>query len=315
MRISLLKAKTALQKSKTIAIPTETVWGLAAPLKDEIAIGHIFTLKKRPQENPLIIHLYDYSDLFTYAEEPLPPHTVTLAKAFWPGPLTLVLPCKQELVPKIARANLPTAGFRVPKNRNTRELIRQIGPLVAPSANLSGRPSATERQHVEEDFGEDFPCLETDELCECGIESTILVYINDKWHIGRLGALSIDEISRHIGYIPTKISSHEKPICPGQAFRHYAPTAHLTLSRSPWQAEWRDRFDAILGFDDKIYEKAPQRLSIGQSHDPKSAEKALYKALRRLDELKVGHAWVDCAIQYSTAWEPVLDRLEKACSK
>lgn len=314
MRISVSKAKTLLEKSHPVAIPTETVWGLSAPLQDEKAIERIFTLKGRPRENPLIIHISDFDELYTYAIEPLPPHTTHLAKAFWPGPMTLVIPCKTDLVPSIARAGLQTAGFRVPRSAITRKLLQHTGPLVAPSANVSGRPSATEIQHVEEDFGSDFPCLETDEKCECGIESTILVYIDQKWQVGRLGALSLKEIAQCIGYIPKKVHSHEKPLCPGQKFRHYAPKAHLTLSRSCWQSEWGKKFGAIIGFDDRTYEGAHIQLSLGSSDKPKSAEQALYRALRTLDDLKIERAWIDCSIPYTAEWEPLLDRLEKASS-
>lgn len=315
MRISLLQAKEALQKSQVVAIPTETVWGLAAPLGDEKAIQQIFDLKKRPQENPLIIHISDFNDLKEYILDPLPPHTLDLAKAFWPGPLTLVLPCRQEQIPSIARANLPSAGFRVPRTKATRELLQQVGPLVAPSANLSGRPSSTTVEHIEEDFGTAFPCLETDELCECGIESTILVFQENKWQVGRLGALSIESITREIGYTPTSLSHKEKPICPGQKFRHYAPQAQLTLSRKPWQVEWHSHFDAILGFQDRVYQQAKQVIPLGFSYSPTSAEKALYKALRELDRRKIQRAWVDAAISFSPEWEPLLDRLEKAATK
>ena len=154
MRVSQAVAISELRRSKPVAIPTETVWGLAARLEDEAGIRAIFSLKKRPLVNPLIIHIDDVSCLKEYAKEPLPPGTVELATAFWPGPLTLVLPCHEDRVPAVARANLLTAGFRVPKEEATLNLLQAIGPLVAPSANLSGRPSATEMGHVEEDFGE-----------------------------------------------------------------------------------------------------------------------------------------------------------------
>lgn len=314
MQITLSEALSFLNQSHPVAIPTETVWGLAAPLHDEKAILRVFELKNRPLVNPLIIHLHECEELLSYAAIPLPPGTKELASTFWPGPLTLVLPCQTNTIPALARASLPTAGFRVPKNKKTRELIRLAGPLVAPSANLSGRPSATEQEHVEEDFGSNFPCLESGETCECGIESTILVFKEEKWHVGRLGALSLMQIAPLLGYLPLQLVAGEKPLCPGQKFRHYAPKAHLTLSRSSWQREWKDTFEAVLGFEDRLYEGVHTFLSLGTSCDPVAAEKALYRSLRKLDQLKIKQAWVDCCIPYTGAWAPLMDRLEKASS-
>lgn len=312
MKIDLSQASSLLQQSQPIAIPTETVWGLAACLHDEEGIRSIFSLKGRPPSNPLIIHLPNVDCLKHYAIHPLPPFAEKLMETFSPGPLTLVLPCKQELIPSVARAGLPTAGFRIPKEPATLSLLEKMGPLVAPSANLSGRPSATESKHVEEDFGVGFPCLETDEKCHFGIESTILVYKEERWHVGRLGALSLEAIASLLGYMPLHVASCEKPLCPGQTFRHYAPRAKLSLSRSPWQASWSEQCDVVLGFLDRLYENAPSFIPLGFSHDPISCQHALYRALRLLDERRIKHAWVDCSLTITPAWAPFFDRLTRA---
>lgn len=312
MKIDLNSACSLLRQSQPIAIPTETVWGLAACLHDEKGIQSIFSLKGRPPSNPLIIHIPNVHCVKEYAVFPLPPLAEKLMETFSPGPLTLVLPCKQERIPALARAGLPTAGFRIPREPSTLALLEKIGPLVAPSANLSGRPSATESKHVEEDFGVGFPCLETDEKCHFGIESTILLYQEQKWHVGRLGALSLEEIEPILGYTPLKVVSREKPLCPGQTFRHYAPRAKLSLSRSAWQAAWAEECDAVLGFQDRLYEKAPHVIHMGFSQDPLSCQHALYRALRFLDERGKKHAWVDCSITINPQWDAFFDRLMRA---
>ena len=312
MKVTIDQALSYLLRSHPVAIPTETVWGLAARLSDETAIHNIFTLKKRPQSNPLIIHLHSPLDLATYTMGPLPPGTETLMAAFWPGPLTLVLPCNTTLVPEVARAGLTTAGFRVPQDPTSLSLIEKSGPLVAPSANLSGRPSATESKHVEEDFGVDFPCLLADERCHFGIESTILLNKEERWHVGRLGALSLEEITPLLGYRPMLLSKQEKPLCPGQMFRHYAPRARLTLSRSAWKSFWSNQFDALLGFEDRYYDNAPPFISLGSSSNPLSCQHSLYRALRLLDEQQKTSVWVDCALSITSEWEAFFDRLTKA---
>jgi len=314
MKIDLEKALYYLKHSHPVAIPTETVWGLAACLTDETGIQNIYSLKRRPSANPLIIHLAHAQDVMTYALDPLPPGTHALMTEFWPGPLTLVLPCKEELIPSIARASLSTAGFRVPKDMDTLALLEKSGPLVAPSANLSGRPSATESKHVEEDFGFDFPCLETNAICHFGIESTILIYKEDRWHVGRLGALSLEAISSLLGYKPVKLAADKKPLCPGQTYRHYAPKAKLSLSRSSWDMSWANHVDAVLGFHDRTYELAPCFLPLGLSDDPLACQRALFRTLRLLDSLQKKHAWVDCSIPITHEWDAFFDRLIKASS-
>lgn len=312
MRVSVDQACALLSSSHPVAIPTETVWGLAASLNDEQAVGKIFSLKGRPLENPLIVHLSHIEELYRYAQTPFPPHTEEIANSFWPGPLTIVIPCKEDLILPMARAGLPSAGFRVPRNRDTRKLLQKTGPLVAPSANLSGRPSATDIRHVEEDFGLTFPCVDSSENCECGVESTIVLYDHNQWRIGRLGAIRPEQLAPILGYIPLPKAASEKPLCPGQKFRHYAPRARLTLSRSLWSTEYASSFHAVVGFEDRTYLGIERVFTFGSSKSPRSVETALYRTLRALDAHQIQHAWIDCAISYTPQWDTVIDRLIKA---
>src|SRR5262245_4612508 len=142
MHISLEEAASALKSGLVVAVPTETVYGLAASIDFPDAIEDIFRLKGRPSNNPLIVHVASAKEIAFYVTQQ-PPQFLKLASAFWPGPLTVVLPVDQVRIPSVARAGLPTAAFRVPNHPLTRELLEITGPLVMPSANLSGKPSAT----------------------------------------------------------------------------------------------------------------------------------------------------------------------------
>jgi L-threonylcarbamoyladenylate synthase len=313
MRVDIDEAASFLLRSHPVAIPTETVWGLASRMEDETCVGEVFRLKKRPPKNPLIIHVNDVSFVKDVASF-LPDDFFLLTETFWPGGLTLVLPVYQEKVPAGVRAGLPTAGFRMPNHAKTRELIERVGPLVAPSANLSGRPSATEEKHIEDDFGKAFPLLWTDvPPCDKGIESTILIWKKNFWYLGRLGAIDVFEIEKVLGYEILSLSSHEEaPLCPGQMYRHYAPRASLFLHPHGWKRAEAHLFDGVLGFADREYEDAREFVSIGYSESASSVANRLYSALRELDERDLSSVFVDMALSASKEWDSIRDRLEKA---
>lgn len=313
MRVDIDEAVTFLLRSHPVCIPTETVWGLASRMDDERGVQEIFRLKKRPPKNPLIIHVDDVSFVQDTAIF-LPDEFDALTKDFWPGGLTFVVPVHQEKVPACVRADLPSAAFRMPNHKKTLELISRAGPLVAPSANLSGRPSATKESHIEDDFGKDFPLLWTDvPPCERGIESTILIWREKRWHLGRLGAVDASEIERVLGYELSLFTSEEEgPLCPGQLYRHYAPRAALFLHRGGWVKAQAHLFDGVLGFADRDYEGAKAFVSMGYSESVSSVANQLYASLRELDERGLASVFVDVNLPSSKIWDSILDRLEKA---
>jgi L-threonylcarbamoyladenylate synthase len=315
MYIDIEEAIFHLSHSQPVAIPTETVWGLAARMEDEEGVNEIFRLKKRPPKNPLIIHIHDISLIKAYASV-IPEDLEALSHNFWPGGLTLAIPIIQEKVPAQVRANLPTAAFRMPDHATTLSLLERVGPLVAPSANLSGKPSATTPQHIEDDFGNSFPILYSPhQPCSAGIESTILIWKNGLWHCGRPGAVSLLDIAKVLGYLPLSISAdREAPLCPGQLYRHYAPKAHLTLHTTLWEKELSSCFDGVLGFTDRVYEGAPHLVTMGSSYDMQSIAMRLYAALRELDDLQLSSVFVDMNIPSTPEWAPIHDRLFKASS-
>ncbi|MEI8124323.1 MAG: L-threonylcarbamoyladenylate synthase [Parachlamydiaceae bacterium] len=311
MRISLPEAVLLLESGKVIAVPTETVYGLAARLDRPEAITNIFSLKGRPSNNPLIIHVASPEEIPHYVDS-IPDDFYKLSKTFWPGPLTLILPAKTHTIPDIARAGLPTAAFRVPDHLLTRELLSKTGPLVMPSANLSGSPSATSREHVETDFGIDFPVLDGG-ACHKGLESTIL-YLNQEkiWIVARLGALVPEDFAPILGYIPEVMKKGgETPICPGQLYRHYAPKSRLFLMTTiPADSE-----GAIIGYSDRQYPQGCRLFSLGNSLNPAEAAQRLYAVLRQLDIERVESAIVDMNIPNDGLWLTLKERLLKAAEK
>lgn len=307
MHIDISTAVQMIKEGEVIAIPTETVYGLAAGLHQEQAVEKIFHLKNRPANNPLIIHISSLEEVQLLSCE-LPAEAKALAEAFWPGALTIVLPCKDN-IPLNVRAGLPTAAFRIPNHPLTLNLLKAVGPIVAPSANLSGKPSATSPEHVEDDFGSDFPVLNGG-VCTRGLESTILGYNAGRWEIYRLGVIPAEAFFDVLGYIPgvLKLRKGENPLCPGQLYRHYAPKAHLALSKDFIPCE------VIIGYSDRTYPEGYKVFYLGRSDNPMEVSQNLYGILRKLDQLKIDSAWVDMRIPTDGLWSTIMERLQKAAS-
>ncbi len=307
MHIDISTAISLLKEGEVIGIPTETVYGLAAGLHQEKAIEKIFQLKKRPANNPLIIHTSSLEEILLLSCD-VPAEAKALAEVFWPGALTIVLPCKEN-IPEKVRAGLPTAAFRIPNHPLTLNLLKAVGPVVAPSANLSGRPSATSPEHVEDDFGADFPVLNGG-VCMRGLESTILGYHAGRWEVYRLGAIPAEAFFDVLGYIPgiLKLRKGENPLCPGQLYRHYAPKARLALSKDFVPCE------VIIGYSDRAYPEDYKVFYLGRSDNPLEVSQTLYGILRKLDQLKIDSAWVDMRIPTGGIWSTIIERLQKAAT-
>lgn len=303
MRLNFDEAVDLLLNDQVVAIPTETVYGLAGKLSSEKAVQEIFKLKNRSAHNPLIIHVSSLEMIKPFADS-YPGGFEQLVKAFWPGPLTLIFPIIESLVPEAARANLPHAAFRFPNHQITQALIEKTGPLVAPSANLSGTPSPTLPRHVERDFGEDFPVFDGGQ-CKRGLESTILIFLDGRWKIGRLGVLTPEVFIPHLGYLPESVLTlKDRPPCPGQLYRHYAPKTRLYL-----QSEFNEA-TFIVGFSDRSY--SVDSLSFGNSDDPERVAQNFYNTLRELDERGIEEAWIDIDFPRLGLWTTIRERLEKA---
>jgi L-threonylcarbamoyladenylate synthase len=310
MRINLNEAINRLQDGQIVAIPTETVYGLAGKLFNPNAIDQIYALKKRPNNNPLIIHVASLSQIHDFVEK-LPDGFEQLANDFWPGPLTLIAPIIPETIPTAARAGLLTAAFRMPEHPLTLSLIKETGPLVAPSANLSGRPSATRPEHVEDDFGNAFPVLDGG-ACQRGMESTILINQNNTWKVIRLGSISPETLHPVLGYEPVveKPTSSNTPLCPGQLYKHYAPNTRLYHVANDDGA--LNSHQTIIGFEEREYPDHAEVLLMGRLSDPLSVAENLYALFRQLDRDGIASAWIDTDFPDDGLWLTIRERILKA---
>lgn len=216
-----------------VAFPTETVYGLGAHIFNEDAIRKIFEAKGRPTDNPLIAHIASLTQLPTITRN-VPPIAHKLIEAFFPGPLTLVLP-KHPMVPLLATAGLQTIGVRMPQHPIAAQFLRACGvPVVAPSANLSGRPSPTTWQAVREDLNGRIACILKSDQAKVGLESTVVDCTGAHPVILRAGGVTLEQLRE---VIPETELANAKdaaaPKSPGMKYRHYSPNARVSISRFP----------------------------------------------------------------------------------
>ncbi len=246
---SPIEAAEFIRRGGIVAFPTETVYGLGANVFDESAIAKIFAAKRRPNDNPLIAHVGNLSQI-EYLVSEITPSARKFIAAFFPAPLTLVLP-KSARVPLIATANLETIGVRMPKNNLAREfLIACETPIVAPSANLSGKPSPTTWRAVYEDLNGKIDCILKGEMTEIGLESTVVDCTSDAPLILRSGAVSLEDLRRVVPATEVyQIKNGEPAKSPGLKHRHYSPSAKVVLvSDSRFQIP-DSRFSAFIGLN------------------------------------------------------------------
>ncbi|MFN0110133.1 MAG: L-threonylcarbamoyladenylate synthase [Blastocatellia bacterium] len=214
---------------EVVAFPTETVYGLGANVFNEAAIRKIFEAKGRPTDNPLIAHIAELAELKSITRE-ITPIAKQLIKAFFPGPLTLVLP-KHDTVPTIATAGLQTIGVRMPAHPTAQQFLRACGiPLVAPSANLSGRPSPTTWQAVREDLDGRIACILKGDQTKVGLESTVVDCTGIVPVVLRAGGVTLEQLRAVVA--ETRLAdanTTDAPKSPGMKYRHYSPRAEVTL--------------------------------------------------------------------------------------
>jgi L-threonylcarbamoyladenylate synthase len=321
MRVSLEQAIAELKKGEVVAIPTETVYGLAADATNDAALKKIFATKQRPADHPLIVHISDISQVTDWVTD-FPELAVNLAKAFWPGAFTLVLPAKPH-VSRVVRGDEPTVALRVPNHPLALALLKQSGlSVAAPSANLFTQLSPTTAAHVEAGLGDAIPVLDGG-ACNVGIESTIVSVTPDgQWQLLRPGMISEAEIVKVAG-IPQRVKvdsavhneTQATPKAPGQHALHYSPRTPLSLyqDRTALLAACNDlqntnRSCAALLIGAGV---APDCKVITLPNQPEKVAEQLYSALHALDAMKVDRLLVE--LPPATAeWMAVLDRLTRA---
>ena len=281
----ILKAKDYLEKDELVAIPTETVYGLAANALNPIAVAKIFEAKERPTFDPLIVHTHSLKDVLNFVTE-IHPVLLKLAEAFWPGPLTLLLP-KKEIVPSLVTSGLDRVGVRIPNHPLTLELLDQLKfPLAAPSANPFGYISPTTAQHVEKQLGAKIPYILDGGSCSVGLESTIVGEENGEIIIYRLGGLSVDDIEKVAGKVSVQLNQSSNPKAPGQLKSHYAPKKPVYIGNLlELQAMYSDKkIGAIVFGNDVTLNEAILIKNLSPTKNYQEAAVNLFSFLRELDE-------------------------------
>lgn len=299
------KAALILRSGGLVAFPTETVYGLGANALDAEAVASIFQAKGRPQDNPLIIHVAEKEAVYRLAAW-VPETACKLMDAFWPGPLTIILPRGSEVLPEVS-AGLSSVALRMPAHHVALELIKEAGvPVAAPSANLSGRPSPTMAEHVLEDLGEYIDAVLDGGPADMGIESTVLDLTTAVPVILRPGGVTPEEIARLIGELRVDPAAggesdlNSKPLSPGMKYRHYAPGAPVILIEGDPQQVAERLAELIAGYrvvgkkvgvlayeETACYYKQGEVMVAGKRREPAGVASRLYSVLRRFDELGV----------------------------
>jgi len=301
-----------LKSGEVVAFPTETVYGLGAIPWNNSAVKKVFEIKGRPQDNPLIVHVCNTAMANEFAAY-IPEQASMLMEKFWPGPLTLIYKKKPE-VPDIVTGGLPTVAVRWPRHPVAQELIEKAGPLVAPSANSSGKPSPTKPEHVRNDFGENFPVIEGGET-QIGLESTILDVSQRPFCVYRPGAVGREEIQNIIGekIVEADLKKHEgRPVSPGTKYTHYSPEASVRWLQNNEKPENNRN---LYLFHDKIPILSGSNI-IHYSGNYNTMAKELYDRFRQADFKKMEEIVIepfsDHQLQSKTMVKALRNRISKA---
>lgn len=281
------KAKAFLENEDLVAIPTETVYGLAANALDVVAVAKIFEAKQRPTFDPLIVHTYSLNEVFQFVDF-MPESLLKLAEIYWPGPLTLLLP-KKNSIPNLVTSGLDRVGVRVPNHPLTLELLKDLDfPLAAPSANPFGYISPTKALHVQKQLGDKIPYILDGGACQVGLESTIVGEENGEIIIYRLGGLSIDDIEKIVGKISVQLNQSSNPKAPGQLKSHYAPKKSVIIGDLGQLVEqYSDKKIGAIVFGPHSLDENVLVKNLSDTQNFNEAAGNLFSFLRDLDEANV----------------------------
>ena len=345
----ILEAAEILKQGGLVAFPTETVYGLGGNGLDKEAAKKIYAAKGRPSDNPLILHVSSIEEVIPLVKA-LPEKAKKLMEAFWPGPLTLVLP-KSDIVPKESTGGLETVALRSPENALTLALIRACGfPIAGPSANLSGRPSPTEASHVLEDLGGRIEGILEDGAVGIGVESTIVDLSEDFPTLLRPGAITIEDLEAVLGekvaidptLLGKSMAEGFTPKAPGMKYRHYAPKAEMLLFKKKEEEEdglrsgQEDIAKSILSYGEKEFSVSPEKKIwvlcgedtaslyegdgrftvkiLGRREEPLSMTHNLFRLLRQADEEGVELILGECYSEEGVGFA-LMNRLKKAAGQ
>lgn len=306
------KARMYLKKGNLVAIPTETVYGLAANAFNPDAVAKVFDVKKRPSFDPLIVHTHSLSatkDLTAH----IPDKAVTLAEKFWPGPLTLLIP-KAKIISDFITAGMERVAIRIPSHPLTLELLQSLDfPLVAPSANPFGYISPTKASHVEDQLGDKIPYILNGGECNVGIESTIVGFEDGEPVIYRQGGISKEDIENLIGKVTVKKHSSSNPKAPGMLKSHYAPRKKVIVGDlKDLLQQWQGHKIGVLSFKDSVMTDANLvQLILAADGKVETAAKALFSSLRQLDQQDIEVILAEEVPNYGLG-RAINDRLRRA---
>ncbi|MBS5165294.1 MAG: threonylcarbamoyl-AMP synthase [Butyricicoccus pullicaecorum] len=320
---AIAQAGALLVSGQVVGIPTETVYGLGANALDGTAVQKIFAAKGRPSDNPLIVHIADLAQIYSLTTE-VPEAALRLAEAYWPGPMTIILP-KASCIPQEVSAGLDTVGIRLPSHPIARAVIRAAGvPIAAPSANLSGRPSTTTAAHVMEDMNGKIAAVVDGGSCAVGVESTVVSLTGETPRLLRPGGISLEQLEAVLGTVEVDraivqpIGEDVRVSAPGMKYRHYAPHAPVTVvcgnpeRSADYIAAHLTNTCGIICFDE-FSARFPAHFTqtIGQSNDYAAQAQAIFDALRTFDHTEVSAIWAQCPDD-SGIGLAVANRLKKA---
>ncbi|MBQ2842172.1 MAG: threonylcarbamoyl-AMP synthase [Clostridia bacterium] len=298
-------AAEILKNGGLVAIPTETVYGLAANALDGEAVRNIFTAKGRPQDNPLIVHVASLEEITPLVEK-VDPRMYDLAEKYWPGPLTVIMK-KSSLIPDEVSAGLDTVAIRMPSHECAREIIKASGlPLAAPSANASGKPSPTKASHVIEDLDGKIDAVVDGGECSVGVESTVVTLATEPPTLLRPGGITPEQLEAVLGAIQIspavfeKLREGEKAESPGMKYKHYAPAAQVTIIKGSFEQYKKfllAQKEAVCAVcfegEGKYFEKF---IEYGKENDDISQAHKIFDALREVDAIGCKKAFVRCPV-------------------
>ncbi len=293
-------ASNTLKDGGIVAIPTETVYGLAASAYNDSAISKVFVAKGRPQDNPLIVHISDL-DMLAQVATDIPQKAYECAAAFWPGPFTMILPKGDKIADSVS-AGLDTVAVRMPANQTACDIIKTSGlPLAAPSANTSGRPSPTTAQHVIADLDGKIDAVVMGDDCKVGVESTVVSLIGTP-RLLRPGAVTVEQLQQILpdlvvdDAVLSELKDTQKAASPGMKYKHYAPKTNTYLvegcSRSFCELVNGKPDCVAVCFEEEYYNINTKKISYGSKRDELSLAQNVFSVLRQVDTLGVKEAYI-----------------------
>lgn len=314
-------ASEILKSGGIVAVPTETVYGLAASAYSDDAIKSVFTAKGRPQDNPLIVHIASIDMLNDIARD-IPDVAYECAKAFWPGPFTMVLP-KGDKIANSVSAGLNTVAVRFPSDKTICDIIIKSGlPLAAPSANTSGRPSPTTASHVIEDLDGKIDAVVCGNDSSVGVESTVVSLVDEKPRLLRPGAVTPEQLRKILpdliidDAVLKQLKEGEKVASPGMKYKHYAPKTNAILVEGCSNSFVRyvnQKTDcAAICFEEEYYSISVKKISYGSKRNESTLAKNVFAVLRDIDTLGVKEVYIHAPSKDGVGLA-VYNRLIRAC--